>query len=135
MKKLGLLVLTGVMVLALNANVFAIPAFKKTWDAHYLEGNENADFVAAAEEAKCNVCHYGKSKKNRTDYGKALHKFLEKDDYKSSRVKEEPEKVKAEILEAFKKVEEMKAEDGKTFGEKIKAGTLPGTIPADAEEE
>jgi formylmethanofuran dehydrogenase subunit E len=135
MKKLGLLVLTGFMVLALNANVFAIPAFKKQWDENYLEGNENASFVAAVEEAKCNVCHYGKSKKNRTDYGQALHEFLEKDNYKASRVREEPEKVKAEILEAFKKVEAMKAADGKSYGEKIKAGTLPGTIPPDAEEE
>lgn len=134
MKKLGLLVLTGTMVLALNANVFAIPAFKKAWDTHYVEGNANADFVVAVEEAKCNVCHYGKSKKNRNDYGQALHEFLEKDNYKASRVKEEPEKVQAEILEAFQKVEAMKGSDETLFGEKLKAGKLPGTVPEGAPE-
>ena len=134
MKKLGLLVLTGAMVLALNANALAIPEFKKQWDASYLEGNSDATFTAAVGEAKCNVCHYGKSKKNRNDYGQALHQFLEKDNYKPARVKEETEKVKAEILEAFKKVEEMKGTDGVTFGEKIKKGLLPGINPPDAEE-
>jgi len=135
MKKLGLLAAAGAMVLMLNAPALAIPVFKKQWDASYVEDNENEAFVAAVEEAKCNVCHYGKSKKNHNDYGEALHKFLEKDNFKTSRVKAEPEKVMEEIVEAFKKVEEMKAKDGETFGEKLKAGKLPGTAPEDAEEE
>ena len=134
MKKFGLLALTGAMVLMLNANAFAIPVFKKQWDETYVADNKNEAFVAAAEEAKCNVCHYGKSKKNRNDYGEALHKYLEKDEFKSARVKAEPEKVKAEIEEAFKKVAEMKAKDGETFGEKLEAGKLPGTAPEEAEE-
>src|SRR5690606_1961116 len=98
-------------------------------------GNTNESFLAAVKEANCNVCHFGKNKKNRTDYGQALHTFLEKDNFKAARMKAEPEKAQAEILEALKKVEEMKCADGTTFGAKIKAGQLPGTVPPGAEEE
>ena len=34
--------------------------------------------AAQAKKVKCGVCHYGKSKKNRNDYGKALMKNVKK---------------------------------------------------------
>ena len=73
-------------------------------------------------------CHFGKSKKNRNDYGKALSKLLKKDDYKTARVKAEAEAVDKELEEAFKKVEAMKSPGGQTYGERIKAGELPGSV-------
>ena len=62
--------------------------------------------AAAIDELKssCNVCHYGKSKKNRNDYAKALDAAgLEKDKFSKDRVKAEPDKVKAEIIAAWKR--------------------------------
>ena len=81
----------------------------------------------ASEEAKCNVCHFGNSKKNKNDYGKALGELLKKDNYKEDRVKAEPEAVKKELEEAFKKVEAAKSKGGDTFGDRLKAGKLPGS--------
>ena len=77
------------------------------------------------------MCHYGKSKKNRNDYGMALSKLLDKDNYKTARIKEEPEQVDKELTEAFTKVEKEKSVSGTTFGDLIKAGKLPGTEPAE----
>ncbi len=101
------------------------------FEAKYVEGSANAAFVAPAGEAKCNLCHYGTTKKNRNDYGMALSTLLKKDDYSSARVAAEPENVEKEIYEAFQKVEEMNSTGGKTFGELLNAGQLPGTAPAE----
>lgn len=70
------------------------------------------------DEAKCFVCHVGKSKKNRNAYGMALGKAVMKN-----------EKDKSKINEALGKIEEEKSADGKTFGELIKEGKLPGGEP------
>ena len=69
MKKVGLLLLALAISIAFNASMTeraeALPAintqFKKTFA-------KNQKLMAAAKEVKyCNVCHYGKSKKNRND--------------------------------------------------------------------
>jgi hypothetical protein len=66
----------------------------------------------------CQVCHPVKSKKKRNNYGVALSKHLSK--------KNESDMDK--IKEALTKTEkDMSATDGKTFGDLIKAGELPGT--------
>lgn len=122
MKKMGLTLLVGAALAAVFASsALAIPNFKKSFEEQYpaLKG--------VSEEQKCNLCHYGKSKKNKNDYGKALSEFLKKDNYKDERVKAEPEKVKAEYDAAYKKVEEMKSKGGETFGARLKAGKAPGT--------
>jgi hypothetical protein len=132
MKRVCFALFLGLIVLGLNARpAQALPEFKKKFDAKYVEGNSNASFTAAAGEAKCNLCHYGTTKKNRNDFGTALSKLLKKDNFSSDRVKAEPENVEKEIYEAFQKVEEMKSTGGKTFGELIKSGQLPGTAPAE----
>jgi hypothetical protein len=116
MKKVAVTGLVVAMVLGfLTIDVSARPNYKKAWDKKYVEGNENEGFVKAAEEAKCNVCHQGKSKKMRNDYGTALSKMLMK------------EKDDGKIMEAFAKAEEMKGKGGETFGALIKDGKLPGT--------
>jgi hypothetical protein len=115
-----------VAALALCSPALAIQEFKKQFDAKYVEGNEK--LAAAVAVAKCNVCHdyKSKSKKDRNEYGMALSKFLKKENFKMDRIKEEPDKVKAEIWDAFKKVEDQKSTTGKSFGDLIKAGELPG---------
>ncbi len=116
MKKVGVTALVVVMVLGfLSIEVNARPNYKKAWDKKYVEGNDNEGFVTAAKEAKCNVCHQGKSKKMRNDYGAALSEMLKK------------EKDDEKIMEAFTKAEAMKGKGGETFGKMIEAGKLPGT--------
>ncbi len=67
---------------------------------------------------ECKVCHPGKSKKQRNDYGTALAKALGKKN----------EKDEDKIKEAIEKVaKEESSTKGKTFGDLIKDGKLPGT--------
>ncbi len=109
------------MVLTLTSgNVEATPNVKKAFDATYVKTSTSADFKAAAAKAKCNVCHYGKSKKNRNDFGKAISKFTNK-----------KEKDAAKLAAALKKAVLEKNADKATFESLIKAGKLPGKAPAE----
>jgi len=66
----------------------------------------------------CAVCHPDKDKKKRNNYGVALTGQLAKKN----------ESDEAKIKEALTKTEgEKSATEGKTFGDLIKAGDLPGT--------
>ena len=122
MKKITVVVLGSALALSiLFTSASAVPVFKKAFEDSY------PDAKKVAEEQKCNLCHFGKSKKNKNDYGRALAELLKKDNYKDDRIKGEPDKVKAEFAEAFKKVEAVKSKGGDTFGERIKAGKAPGT--------
>ena len=71
---------------------------------------------ALTDEAKCGVCH-GKEKKERNDYGKAVGAAMGAANVKDAEV----------IAKALKKAEEGKSgTEGKTFGDLIKDGKLPG---------
>ena len=71
-------------------------------------------------KVKCDICHYGKEKKDRNNYGAALHEAMGKDQKDVKDV----EKLK----EALKKAEEKaSAVEGKTFGQLIHDGKLPAT--------
>lgn len=121
-KSVGMMVVVTGLVLGTWTNaVFATAPIKKGFEDHY------PALKSVVEEQKCNLCHFGKSKKNRNDYGRALAQLLKKENFKEDRVKAEPEKVKAEFAEAFKKVEAEKSKSGETFGERLKAGKAPGT--------
>lgn len=115
---------------AFSLGVFASPAmailpFSKEWKAKYSDDSKNEAFVKAVKEANCNVCHdaSSKSKKDRNEYGKALSKVLTKAEY--DKIKADADAAKKYIQEGLQKVEAEKAADGKTYGEKIKAGILP----------
>lgn len=125
MKRALLLALLTVLaaVLNLDSRSFGRPPYKKQWDATY----KNPQLVAAAKEAKCSVCHYGTDKKNRNDYGKALSKHLNEKLY--NQLKGDPKALDRKIQEAFKAVAKEKSASGKTFGELLEAGRLPGTPP------
>lgn len=148
MKKFGI----GFLYSAFAAGFFwiaqpdaaAIPAFKKEFEKVYVDKDAaDAHKQAFAEAAnsktgKCWICHVNMKplgeeklgKKVRNNYGNALSQFLEKEDYSSQRRKEEPEKVSAEIHEAFKKVGAMNSDpqdpNSPTFDELIATGKLPG---------
>lgn len=71
-------------------------------------------------QQKCGVCHFGSKKANRNDYGKAMAEALGEKNLK------DVEKIKASL----KKIETEKSSvEGKTFGDLIKDGKLPGTAP------
>ena len=137
MKRFCLLLLCGTIALVATTNsVYAISTFKKEFEAKYNIKKPKTDaekkLAAAIKEVKCNLCHEGKSKKNHNIYGKALKKLLDKDNFKASRRKAEPEKVKKEIWDALDKVAAEKSgkdKDSPTFGELIKKGELPGGEP------
>ncbi len=67
---------------------------------------------------KCNVCHYGATKKNRNDYGKAIAKALDG----AKNVKD-----KDKVEDALKTAAKDKNAAGKTFGELLEANELPGS--------
>jgi len=131
MKKLMMLTVAGAAFVALSAATsHAIKPFSDQWKETYGVEDPQSDaqklLAAATAEAKCYVCHVkGEKKEVKNAYGEALTKLLDKDNFKSSRRKAEPEKVKAEIVAALKKVEEMKAPTGETYGELISQGKLP----------
>lgn len=128
MKKYWLVAALSIVTLGGAATpAFAIKQFGEAWDAYYVKESKNDDFKKLAGDAKCNVCHIKEeNKKKHNPYGDALHEFLKKKDFPGDRFKKEPEKCKEEIEAAFKKAEEAKNKDGKTFGELIKDGKLPG---------
>ncbi len=69
-------------------------------------------------KVSCAVCHPSKSKKDRNNYGAAMTKALG-----AKKVKDT-----AKIKEALEKIaKEKSATEGKTFGDLIKEGELPGT--------
>lgn len=124
MKKVTAL-LCGMLMLAISANIaFGRPPYKEQFEKTY----KDSKIAEAAKEAKCNICHFGKEKKNRNDYGTALSKILTEEKFKE--LKGKPEELAKSIQEALKKVSTEKSVGGQTFGELIEAGKLPGTAPA-----
>ena len=124
MKKVACFVL-GVFAVALAVqSASALPPFNKEWTGKYVEGNGNPKFVEAVGTAKCNVCHVGTSKKDRNDYGMAVSKFLTKAKY--NEIKDDEAAAKKYILEGLEKAAAEKNGGGKSYGEMIKSGELPG---------
>jgi len=93
---------------------FAVKQFYDEFKEVYVNnGNLDASVVA---KAKCNLCHEGKSKKDKNAYGELLDKLLDRK--KDAR---NPEKIR----QALAAVESEKSPSGKTYGELIKEGNLP----------
>ena len=133
MKNLALLLtITFTALLATTTEVQAIPAFAKAFKARVTDTSKNADFVAAATAAKCNVCHFAtpesKSKKQKNDFGKELGKHLSKKNYTSTRIREEAKAVDKEFDAAFAKVLAAKNPSGETYQSRVDAGKLPGSV-------
>lgn len=130
MKKFSLVLVLGALAWVLPCgNAEAIPLFNMKFQERYAGEKANADFAKLVKDtAKCNVCHVeGEKKTVRNAYGEALHDAgLDKKKYPKERVESEAEAVGKEITAAFDKAEAAKSPSGKTFGELIKAGKLPG---------
>jgi hypothetical protein len=110
---------------AIGTSAWAIPPFWKEWTEKYVDGNPNANFVQAANAAKCDVCHQaGKPKKLRNEYGDAVNKFATKKGFDA--VKAVPANGQAYIRGALNKAEFEKSKADETFGKRIENGQLPG---------
>ena len=98
---------------------FAIKQFFDEFKAVYVK--DGSPLAAAVETAKCNVCHKGKSKKDRNAYGDALAERLDK--------KEDAKNVD-KIRKALEEVAALPSDpakaDSPTFGQLIADGKLPG---------
>ena len=125
MKKFSLLLACLVLVLS-AAPAWAIPPFSDAFKKAYVKPGEPLD--AKVMEVKCNVCHMGKEKKDKNEYGKAVGKFLKKADFTGEAKKYDDVKGEAAqkaLAEGLKSAEAEKSSSGKPFGELIKAGELP----------
>lgn len=133
MKKVCVLFVLALGVIAFGVHrASALPPINVQWHEKYaaLKGEVEAK-LGTESTAKCNVCHVGKSKKDKNDYGKAVGKFVTKAGI--TKIKEEAgddldkatAATKKYILEGLEKAEGEKSTSGKTFGEIIKSGKLP----------
>ena len=98
---------------------FAIKQFFDEFKTVYAK--DGTPLAAAVETAKCNVCHVGKSKKDRNAYGNALAEKLDK--------KEDAKNVE-KIRKALEEVAALPSDSAKayspTFGALLAEGKLPG---------
>lgn len=112
------IVAAGLMVAITAQDSQARPKYFTTFKEAYPKLEEQAN------EKKCNVCHIGATdKKTRNDYGKALQKAMGGDAAKNVM---DAEKIKKGIKDSEK---EKSSTEGKTFGDLIKDGKLPGKNP------
>jgi hypothetical protein len=117
-KKFGLAALLGTFSIIWGAGspmkVEARPQYKEQFEKKY------TGLAAEVVKVKCGVCHppgAEEKKKARNNYGQALGKVLNAKNVTD----------KEAILKALITIEAQKsASEGKTFGDLIKAGTLPG---------
>lgn len=107
--------LTGAVVFSTGDTVDARPKYRTVFQKTYTKVAEN-------EKITCFACH-GKTadgkmdKEKRNNYGQALGKAIGKKN----------EKADDAIKAAMSKIEKEKsAEEGKTFGDLLEAGKLPG---------
>ena len=93
---------------------FAVKQFYDEFKEVYV--NKGSLDASAVAKAKCNLCHEGKSKKDKNAYGELLGKLLDrKKDAKN------PEKIR----QALVAVESEKSPSGETYGDLLKEGKLP----------
>jgi hypothetical protein len=125
MQRVGVLAAVGALVAMWSpSSASALPPFSKEWVGKYVTGNPSKEFVAAADAARCNVCHAGASKKEHNEYGQAVKKYITKNGYNA--VKGIPAAAAKYIQDGITAAEGDTNAAGQKFGELIKAGKLPG---------
>lgn len=117
----------------------ALPPLPKYVQDAYKDKPEYAQFSAAVAglKSKCDLCHIPKADKKAkghglNDFGHAMHEHLDDGAFKKAHMEagKNPAMGAAAakmVVEALQKSEADKKSDGKTYGELMKAGELPGT--------
>ena len=133
-----LVVVVGLGVLGVASSASALPALPKYVAEAYEGKTEYQPFVQKydALKSKCDLCHKPKADKKAkghglNDFGHAMHEHLNDDEFKKldksgSKIPEDHKKALDLVIEALKQSEADKNADGKSFGEIIKSGELPG---------
>ena len=131
------LVLAFVSSLASDSS--ALPPLPPYVAAHYQARPEYAKFEEAfsAQKMKCNACHKPGADKTAkghglNDFGEAVHGHLKHKEFLAAHKAKadhpaEAKKAAQLVADALKAAEAEKRADGKTFGELMKEGQLPGT--------
>src|SRR5438552_13662423 len=99
----------------LSGSAQAQPQFKKYFDKKYFPAEGETAMKKTYETGSCNFCHIGGAddRKHRNDFGKALSKYIKKEDAMDLTFKvktEMPEKFKAaeqKVLKALEAVEKQ----------------------------
>ena len=109
-----------VVVVATQA-ALAVPPFAVAFKKEYLDNNEHKEFAEEACKApnSCLVCHQGKNRKNRNDFGKVVGKLLTKKDGKNT------EKIATELKKALDMHVDPKDDKSDTYLDRVKAGKYP----------
>ncbi|WP_145112531.1 hypothetical protein [Gimesia panareensis] len=103
------LAIAGLTLICGEKQVEARPNFKKIWAETY----PNSKMLISK---KCGICHPGKTKKEKSAYGEAVGKGLDK--------RKETDKDK--IVKAIKAAAKMPSPvEGKTFGDFIEKDEMP----------
>jgi hypothetical protein len=127
MKKLAVSLFALFVLGVFAQSAFALPPVYPVYEAWLTEAYAKSPVIEVVKEAKCDVCHYGTTKTNRNDYGVALSKIgLTKENHK--KLASDKEKLNTFLMAVFKRSESAKSVSGKTFGELLKEGKLPGTV-------
>ena len=127
MKKFVVTLLVGAFALTVClGSVHARPAYPNMAGENYKDSEAIVAKTKAAD--KCNLCHdaASKSKKDHNEFGKALKVHMPADEFMKLKDPADKEKLAKKLGEALKATEADKHSSGKTFGEVIKAGKLPG---------
>ena len=127
MKKFVVTLLVGAFALTVFlGSAQARPAYPNMAKEHY---KDNEAIVTKAQAAdKCNLCHDpdSTSKKDHNQFGKALKKHMPAEEFMKLKDPADKDKLAKKLGEALKATEGEKHSSGKTIGEVIKAGKLPG---------
>lgn len=126
MKKFCIMLVCLAVLGTSAAPCWAIPPFNEAFKKNFVPAG--APIEAKVAEVKCNVCHIGKAKKDKNEYGKAVGKYLKKADFAGDDKKYDPKSDEGQkaLKEGLEKANAEKSAGGKSFGDMIKAGELPG---------
>ena len=106
---------------ALASPASAVPPFYVEFKKDYLDNLKDKKFAEAMDkpDVKCLVCHQGKQKKNRNEFGKVVGKFLTKKDAKDK------EKIAEGLKKALAMHSDPKDDKSPTFLERLESGEWP----------
>lgn len=124
-----------VMLLMVANSATALPPFPDLVAKALKDDAGSTKFLEQANKLsglkKCDICHKpGADKKAKdhglNDFGEAMHKSVNFKDLKAAMGKKDDAEVLKVFKEGLAKATAEKNADGKTFGDLIKSGEMPG---------
>jgi len=122
MRNVCLIFVVAVLMSATARPASAVLQFYKVWETEYLTNHPDKDFAALVKKPanRCFVCHVGKKRTHRNEYGKLMEESL---DWKKDT--KDKEKILAAIKAAGEKHVDPNDDSSETFGARIAAGRFP----------